>query len=98
VTVGEKVILRILVFVIIAFGFIFRWLDGKRMKDERENLIHLKALETMHSVTAWVFFLLAMAWVFVFYKQLSSVYIFFAMFASWELSYPLAKVYFRQRM
>jgi hypothetical protein len=96
--IDEKVLLLILVFSIIIFHFFFRWFDEKRIQDEREKLIHLRALEITHEMTTWAFSILTLAWVFVFYTQLDSIYFIVVMFATWALSYPMAKTYLRRKM
>ena len=53
--------IRYLAFVSVIIYFIFDFLDGKRIKDEREEFIRLKTFELIHKVSLTALTLLSLS-------------------------------------
>lgn len=90
--VESKIILAV-VYIAIFFDIIYKFFDKKRIKDERENLIHLKSLEFMQRVSSAV--LAAFAILYIFYPKVNAIYAIIGLSICAIFSYPIGKAFFR---
>ncbi len=89
-------LLRILIFVSIGCYFIFDFFDGKKIKDEREELIRLKTLELVSKVTVWTLTLLAL--LYIFKPDIDAFYLLIALVLSSLYTEIFGKLYYRQNL
>ena len=92
----ETNILRVVVFITVVFYFVFKYFDKKHIRDEREDLIHLKSLEFVQRISSWV--TAAVAIVYIIYPEIDAIYPIIALFVCWVYSYPIGKLILRKQM
>ncbi len=85
-------------FALLSLGiyFLVDYLDGRRVNDEREELIKLKALELAHKASMAA--LTALAGVLFFFPWMNAQFVILAMIAAALYGEVLAKVYYRWRL
>ena len=87
---------RALALVSIVFYFIFDFLDGRRVVDEREELIRLKALELAHKASMLTLSLLAIAY--IFYPSLNTLGVIFCLVFASLYTEILGKLFYRWKI
>ena len=88
--------IRSIAFVSVVFYLIFDYLDGKRVKDEREELIQLKSLKFAHQATIITLAPLSLCyWLF---PWVSSIYIIFAVILAALYTEIWGKLYYRSKL
>lgn len=89
-------IIRSIALVSVIIYLAFDYLDSKRVKDEREELIQLKSLEFAHKSTIGMLSVLAL--IYLFYAELDALYIFLGIILSSLYTEILGKLYFRRKL
>ena len=88
--------LQTLAFVSIALYLGFDFWDGKRVKDEREELIQLKSLELAHKVTIGTLSLLVI--IHLFFAWLNVIYVIQAIILAALYTEVIGKIYYRNKL
>jgi hypothetical protein len=93
---SELFSIRILSFLSVLIYVGFDFVDRRRVKDEREELIRLKSLELAHQATLGTLTVLAL--VYVFYPGLDTVYFLIAIVLAALYTEIVGKIYYRARL
>jgi hypothetical protein len=88
--------LRGIALLTLAIYFLFDYLDGRRVRDEREELIRLKALEFAHKANMGV--LTVLAFLYASHSRVNAQLVILSLIASALYGEIAAKVFYRWRL
>ena len=80
----------------LALFFLFDFIDARRVEDEREKLIQVKALELAHKITMACLTVLAATY--AYHPGLDAQYVILALIAAALYGEVLAKIWYRSRI
>ena len=92
---NDLLLIRSLAFVSVIIYVVFDYLDGRNVKDEREELIQLKSLELAHKATLATLALSAL--IYIFFPWMNALYIILALILAALYTEILGKIYYRRR-
>lgn len=88
--------IRFLALLSLAIYFLVDYLDGRRVPDEREELIRLKSLELAHKASLAA--LSALAFIYIFHPSLDAQVVILALVAATLYTEIAGKLYFRAKL
>ena len=86
---------NVIILLSVAIYFIYDYIEGKRVKDEREELIQLKTFELVQKVNTFTLLLLAISFFFI--SPLNSFFVIFVLVLSSLYSEIIARAYYRKK-
>ncbi len=93
---NDLFLIRSIAIASVVIYLIFDFVDGKRVKDEREELIQLKSLELAHKATLAT--LTAAALFYLFFPWVNSFYIILALILAALYTEILGKIFYRRKL
>ena len=93
---NELLSIRILALLSVIIYFVFSYLDGRRVKDEREEMIQLKSLELAHKATLGV--LATTSAIYLFAPWMDALFVIQAIVLSALYTEMFGKIYFRSKL
>ena len=93
---NELPLIRFLALVSVVIYLAVDFMDGKRVKDEREELIQLKSLELAHKASLST--LAVLAFLYLFFPWMDGLYIILIMILAALYTEIFGKIYYRNKL
>ena len=93
---NELLSIRIVALLSVLIYFVFSFIDGRRVKDEREEMIQLKSLELAHKATLGV--LAVTSVIYLFAPWMDALYVIQAIVLSALYTEMFGKIFYRAKL